>query len=162
MGGQTEFIDNPRPAVDYSYDVVQIAGAEVVLGPPVKCFQFRSKEIGSRDQSNFVVAYSELLRILPGGTVPAVTEAKDGWIDRHNIENQIADSPTANGITLRAGFAEAEISQLLLQKCELRVGGCFDDHIHVECWTDLRRTWLGDKQAGDAAANKNDLPEQGC
>src|SRR4029077_6720308 len=103
-------------AVDDRHNVLQVvAHTEVVLSTSVECLQLRSQKIRRGYNADYEIVNTELHCVLQGGTIPAVAEAKDRGIDRHEVQDQISGQPAADRCVVHMGFAKSQLPQLLFK-----------------------------------------------
>jgi hypothetical protein len=134
-----------------------VAREDIIAAAAVERFQLGRNEHRWYDNTHGVSCDIKRLSCLDGGRVPAVAEAQDVLVHRHDVHNERATAPPTERRAWRGVFGEPKRPQPFRECRVLRVRGDVDDRIDILRRTDTDRCRIGDEQAGRARSDEDEF-----
>ena len=132
--------------VDDGYNVFQImAHAEIRPATPLKSLHLCSDKVRRGDNAYYAIPDCDFLRVFESGRIPAVAEAQNGWIGRHEVQEQVSIYPPANWRAFGSGLAKTDSPKFRFQDSKSGVRCRLDDDINIKSWANRGRRRVGDQ-----------------
>ena len=148
-------------AINDSHNVLQIMAPEkIILSSPVKRFQFGREKIRGSDKADLKVADLNPFGIFESRGVPAIAEAKNRSIGRHQVKNQLSAQPATNRYAFYLRLTKPQLSQPGFQSRELHIGRDRNNRVYIESRPNRGGGGIGQQQPGGAASDERDLIQQ--